>query len=200
MMSPDTSLAHHSETARRAMIDSQLRPSGVNEPWVLAAMARLPREDFVPAPARDAAYMDRAVPLGDGRFLAPPLVHGRMLAEAAPTGADKALLVSGGSGYLAELLRPLVGSLTVIEPAAATASIPGGPFSLILVDGAAAELPAALTDALAGEGRLVTGLVERGVTRLAVGRKAAGHVALLPLAEIAIPPLAEFAAPKRWTF
>ena len=41
--------------ARRAMIDSQLRTSGVNEPWVLAAMARVPREDFVPEPARAAA-------------------------------------------------------------------------------------------------------------------------------------------------
>jgi protein-L-isoaspartate(D-aspartate) O-methyltransferase len=46
----------------------------------------------------------------------------------------------------------------------------------------------------------VTGLVERGVTRLAIGRKAAGAVALLPLAEMGIPVLAEFAAPKRWSF
>ena len=45
------------EAARRAMIDSQLRTSGVNEPWVLAAFARVPREDFVPVAARDAAYI-----------------------------------------------------------------------------------------------------------------------------------------------
>ena len=43
------------------MIDSQLRTSGVNEPWVLAAMAGVAREDFVPAAARSAAYIDRAI-------------------------------------------------------------------------------------------------------------------------------------------
>ena len=72
-----------SEAARRAMIDSQLRPSGVNEPWVLSAMLSVPREDFVPEAMRGAAYIDRAIPLGDGRWLAAPLVHGRMLEEAA---------------------------------------------------------------------------------------------------------------------
>jgi protein-L-isoaspartate(D-aspartate) O-methyltransferase len=184
--------------ARRAMIDSQLRTSGVNEPWVLAAMARVPREDFVPAEARAAAYIDRAVPLGGGRFLAAPLVQGRMLAEAAPRAEDKALLVGDGKGYLAALLAPLVGSLDVADPAS-----PGGDsrdYSLIVVDGALEELPAALASRLAEGGRIVTGLVTRGVTRLATGRKAAGEVALLPLAEIGIPVLPELAAPQRWSF
>ncbi len=48
--------------------------------------------------------------------------------------------------------------------------------------------------------RVVTGLVVRGLTRLAAGRKAAGEVALVPLAEIGIPVLPEFAAPKGWSF
>ena len=61
-------------------------------------------------------------------------------------------------------------------------------------------LPDALAARVEDAGRLVTGLVERGVTRLATGRKAAGAVALLPLAEMGIPVLAEFAAPKRWSF
>jgi len=96
--------------ARKAMIDSQLRVSGVNTESVCERMAVVPRENFVPEAARGFAYMDRSIPLGDGRFLAAPLVHGKMLEEAAPTPADRALLVDGGSGYLAELLRPLVGS------------------------------------------------------------------------------------------
>jgi protein-L-isoaspartate(D-aspartate) O-methyltransferase len=187
------------EAARRAMIDSQLRTSGVNEPWVLAAMARLPREDFVPAEARAAAYIDRAVPLGNGRALAAPLVQGRMLAEAAPTVQDKALLVGDGQGYLAALLAPLVGTLDAIDPAEAGSAGPGG-YSLIVVDGAIGELPPALADRLDDAGRIVTGLVLRGVTRLAAGRKAAGAVALLPLAEIGIPVLPELAAPRRWSF
>lgn len=189
-----------SEAARRAMIDSQLRTSGVNEPWVLAAMNRVPREDFVPEGARAAAYTDRAVPLGNGRFLAAPLVHGRMLAEATPTAADKALLVGDGNGYLAALLRPLVGALDALDPAAVKAQAGHGTYSLIVIDGAIEQLPDALAAQLAEGGRIVTGLVERGVTRLATGTRAAGEVVLLPLAELGIPVLPEFAAPKRWTF
>jgi protein-L-isoaspartate(D-aspartate) O-methyltransferase len=188
------------DAARRAMIDSQLRTSGVNEPWVLTAMARVAREDFVPESARAAAYIDRAVPLGNGRFLAAPVVQGMMLSEARPTASDKALLVGDGKGYLAALLAPLVGSLDAVDPAEGATSPRGGPYSLIVVDGAIEELPATLAAQLSDGGRIVTGLVLRSVTRLATGRKAAGEVALLPLAEIGIPVLPEFAAPKRWSF
>jgi protein-L-isoaspartate(D-aspartate) O-methyltransferase len=186
--------------ARRAMIDSQLRTSGVNEPWVLAAMASLPREDFVPEPMKAAAYIDRAIPLGDGRFLAAPVVHGMMLEEARPTASDKALLIGDGQGYLAALLRPLVGSLDTVAPGEATGSAMPGPYSLIVIDGAVEELPDTVSASLDDDGRLVTGLVQRGVSRLASGRKTAGTVALLPLAEVGIPTLPEFAAPKRWSF
>lgn len=187
------------EAARRAMIDSQLRTSGVNEPWVLAAMAGMAREQFVPEAARDAAYIDRAIPLGEGRYLAAPLVHARMLAEAAPTPEDKVLLVGDGKGYLAALLRPLCGSLDAIAPADAAAKGKGG-YSLVVVDGAIEQLPDRLAARLADNGRLVTGLVQDGVTRLATGRKTAGEVTLLPLAEIGIPVLPELAAPKTWKF
>lgn len=200
-LTQDRPAASLSEVARRAMIDNQLRPEGVNEPWVLSAMMALAREDFVPAGLRDAAYMDRAVPLGEGRFLAAPPVHARMLAEAVPTAEDKALLVGDGAGYLAALLRPLVGSLEAIAPADALAKRRGRDgYSLIVVDGAAEVLPDALVSALAEGGRLVTGIVERGVTRLAAGRKTGGTFALLPLADIGIPVLPEFAAPRRWSF
>lgn len=187
--------------ARRAMIDSQLRTSGVNEPWVLAAMARVPREDFVPQACRAAAYTDRTLALGDGRYLAAPLVHGKILSEAAPLASDKALLVGDGQGYLAALLRPLVGELECVAPADMAAAKPRrGAYSLIVIDGAIEELPDSLAASLADDGRLVTGLVERGVTSLAVGRKAGGSVALLPLAELGIPVLAQFAAAKGWSF
>jgi len=188
-----------SSAARRAMIDSQLRTSGVNEPWVLSAMNSLPREDFVPEAMRSSAYIDRAIALGDGRFLAAPLVHARMLAEARPTMADKVLLVGDADGYLAALLRPLCGSLDVIAPAGASQPGTGG-YSLIVIDGAAEALPDALGARLDDGGRIITGLVQRGVTRLAAGCKSGEDVALLPLAEIGIPVLPELAAPKRWTF
>ena len=186
--------------ARRAMIDSQLRTSGVNEPWVLAAMARVPREDFVPAAAQAAAYIDRSVELGGGRYLAAPLVHGKMLTEAAPQASDKALLIGDAQGYLAALLHPLVGALDCIDPEQAAAKRKPGSYSLIVIDGAIEQLPDALAASLAEDGRLVTGLVERGITRLATGRKAGGAVALLALAELGIPILHQFAAPKGWSF
>ncbi len=188
-------------TARKAMIDSQLRVSGVNEEFVLSAFAAVAREDFVPESARDVAYTDRAVPLGDGRFLASPLVHGRMLSEAAPTAADRVLLVDGGSGYLATLVKALAGSVEVITPQAAVAkSRKQGDFTLLMIDGAIEKLPDSLAARLAEGARVVTGLVSRGVARLATGRKLGGEVALLELAEIGIPGLTEFATPKSWRF
>jgi protein-L-isoaspartate(D-aspartate) O-methyltransferase len=146
-----------------------------------------------------AAYIDRAIPLGNGRMLGAPLMQGRLLAEARPTQSDKALLVGDSSGYLAALLRPLVGSLDVVAPGDAATEASGG-YSLLVIDGAIEVLPDALANRLDDDGRIVTGQVLRGVTRVAAGRKAAGEVALLPLAEIGIPVLPEFTAPKRWTF
>lgn len=193
-----------SQAARRAMIDSQLRTSGVNEPWVLAAVAAVAREDFVPAAQRATCHIDRAIPLGAGRFLAAPLVHGKMLGEAAPSAADTALLVTSGSGYLAALLMPLVGSLDQIDAADAAAkgaaSGKQGAYSLIVIDGAVEQVPDALLAGLAEGGRVVTGLASRSVTRLAVGRKIAGTVAFLPVADLGIPVLPEFAAAKPWSF
>jgi protein-L-isoaspartate(D-aspartate) O-methyltransferase len=188
--------------ARRAMIDGQLRTSGVNAEPVLRRMAEVERERFVPGAARGFAYIDRAITLDGGRQLAAPVVQGMMLQEARPGPADKALLVDGGSGYLAELLRPLVGSLEVVAPgdAAAKPRKGGGDFTLLAIDGAVEQLPEALVRRLADNARVVTGLVRNGLTRLAIGRKAAGEVALQPLAELGIPVLPEFAAPKGWSF
>jgi len=187
--------------ARKAMLDSQLRTSGVNAGYVLTRMGAIAREDFVPASARGVAYMDRAIALGGGRWLAAPLVQGMMLQEARPNPADKAILVDGGSGYLAELLRPLVGSMEVVTPGEAVAPTrKRGDFSLLLIDGAVEHLPDSLVQRLAEGGRVVCGVLRGGITRLAIGRKAAGEVALVPLAEIGIPALAEFAARKEWSF
>ena len=183
------------------MIDSQLRTRGVNAEFVLRRMDAVARERFVPASAQGFAYIDRAISLGGGRYLAAPVVQGMMLQEARPTTGDRALVVDGGSGYLAELVRPLVGSLEVLAlKDAAAKSRKGGDFTLLLIDGAIEHLPDALVARLGDDARVLTGLVEDGITRLAIGRKASGAVSLLPLAEIGIPVLAEFAAPKGWSF
>ena len=187
--------------ARKAMIDSQLRTSGVNEPFVLARMAEVAREDFVPAASRAVAYIDRAIPLDNGRRLAAPLFYGMALAEAKPASGDRVLIVDSGAGYLPELLRPLVTSVETIAPEEAVAATrKKGDFTLLVVDGAVEELPATLIRRLEPGARVVTGLVANGVTRLAIGRRSGDDVALLPLAEIGIPRLGEFDRPKGWSF
>jgi protein-L-isoaspartate(D-aspartate) O-methyltransferase len=191
-----------SQTARRAMIDSQLRTSGVNEEYVLARMLAIPREAFLPAEKAALAYIDRSVALGDGGHLAAPLFYGKLLLEAAPMRSDRVLVIEGGTGYLAALLRPLVAEVAVLTAADAAAGVaaPGAPFSLIVIDGAVEQVPAALAAQLTGDGRIVAGLVLRQVTRLAAGRVIDGQVALRPIEDLGIPVLHAFDAPKGWSF
>lgn len=191
-----------SQTARRAMIDSQLRTSGVNEEFVLARMLAVPREAFLPADKAALAYIDRSITLAERGHLASPLFYGKLLLEAAPTRGDRVLVVEGGTGYLAELLRPLVSEVVTIsagEAAVGTAA-PGAPFSLIVIDGAVEQVPDALAAQLTDEGRIVSGLVLRQVTRLAAGRKLEGRVALRAIEDLGIPVLHAFDAPKGWSF
>ncbi|CAH0498390.1 protein-L-isoaspartate O-methyltransferase [Novosphingobium sp. CECT 9465] len=192
----DRTAAGDMQIARRAMIDSQLRVSGVNAPAILAAFAAIPREDFVPADRRAVAYADRAVPLGDGKALSPALTYGQML-EAAQAARDDSVLVISGNGYLAALAAQLCDNVSQV---ASLEQAQGGPYSLILIDGAAEVLPDSLATLLADDGRVITGLVDRGVTRLALARKALGRVVPTALGEADFAVLPEFAAPKSWSF
>jgi protein-L-isoaspartate(D-aspartate) O-methyltransferase len=144
------------------------------------------------------------VALGEGGHLAAPLFYGKLLVEAAPARDDRVLVVDGGTGYLPTLLRPLVAELTAISAAdaasGAAAAGAGGTYSLIAIDGAIEQLPDTLAALLAADGRIVTGLVLRQVTRLASGRKVGGRVNLQPIEDLGIPVLRAFAAPKGWTF
>lgn len=189
------------ESARRAMINSQLRTSGINETFVLERMGTVPREDFVPESIRNTAYVDRTLPLGDGRFLASPVAHGRMLMEARPRAADRALVIEHGTGYLAELLRPLVASVDTLD----AQTLAGGKsrkkdFDLVLVDGALDDVPKALVKTLDPAGRIVAGIIENGVSRLAVGRRTGDRIAFDMVADTALPALPMFARAKEWSF
>ena len=186
--------------ARKAMLDSQLRTSGVNDDFVLERMGTVAREDFVPEGAKATAYMDRAIRLESGGFLPAPLFHGAMLAEARPTVDDSVLVIDGGSGYLPALVEPLVAKLDTVTPDKAANGAKRGAYTLVLVDGAIEHVPAALAKLVADGGRIVTGMVERGVTRLATGRKSGKALALLPLAEMGIPRLGAFDRPQSWSF
>lgn len=197
----NTTLTRDTKAARKAMIDSQLRTSGVNEEFILARMLAVPREDFLPEEKAGLAYIDRSVSLSGGAHLASPLFYGKLLLEAAPLPADRTLVVSGGTAYLETLIAPLVSEVTAISSAdAAQGKLPKGEYSLILVDGAIEELPSSLSACLAEGGRIVSGLVLRQVTRLASGRKIAGKLSLEPVEDLGMPVISAFNKPKGWTF
>jgi protein-L-isoaspartate(D-aspartate) O-methyltransferase len=208
-----------SDEMRRHMVDSQLRTSGVNSPWIIAAMLATPREAFVPGDA-SSVYMDRAIPIGRGRMLNPPLAAGQMLELAALAPTDHVLIVGAATGYLATLLKGRVAACVAVEEnaelfAAMQASAPGvqaiagpnaagaadhGPFNVIIIDGAIETLPDALVAQLAEGGRIVAGLREGPVTRLAMGVKRAGHLALRAVSDMEIAPLPGFARAKEFVF
>lgn len=198
---PTDALAASSAASRRAMVDSQLRTSGVNAEFVLERMLLVPRENHVPEHAQGTAYIDRAITLENGRKIAAPLFYGMLLEEAQPKPSDTVLVVDAGSGYLPALVRPLAGQVDVIAPEeAVTSSRKRTAYSLVLVDGAVESVGQPLAKRMAADGRIVTGISKQGVTRLATGRKAGDDVALLPLAEIGIPRLSEFDTEKSWSF
>jgi protein-L-isoaspartate(D-aspartate) O-methyltransferase len=186
------------EAARRAMIDSQLRVSGINDPAILAAFLAVPREDFVPEARRAVAYADRAVALGGGEVLSPALTYGQMLTAAEPAAGDSVLVIGNPGGYLAALAGKLAAKVTLVAATGEWAK--AGAHALVLVDGAIGDMPAALADVVSADGRLVTGVVERGVTRLALGRKVGGALVLTVLAEADFAPLAAFAPRPKWSF
>ncbi len=187
------------EAARRAMIDSQLRPEGVTDGAVLAAMGSIAREDYVPQGARDVAYVDRPIALGDGRAMMPPAALGRLLGALAPRAGERALVVGAASDYSAAILRAI--GLEVV----ATAHLDGGDagsdaFDLILVDGAVEAIAQGLIDRLAEHGRLGAALRSAGISRLVIGRAAAGRLALRTIADVDVPPLPRDARREAFSF
>ncbi|MCH4151387.1 MAG: protein-L-isoaspartate O-methyltransferase [Sphingobium sp.] len=169
---------------RAAMVASQLRTSDVNDPAIIAAMASVPREDFVPAERQDTCYIDRPIPLGGGVMMNPPLATGRLLLAAQVKAGDKVLLLGDSTGYTAALLKAVGAEVTSVQANPARGNAKNAPYDAIVIDGAVDVFPPALTGQLADDGRIATGLVERGVVRLASGRKAAGVVGFVMLADI----------------
>ena len=189
------------DNMRRAMVDSQLRTSGVNTPWVIAAMGALPRENYAPSGLRSTAYMDRGLPLGEGRMLNPPVATALMLEAAELSADDNVLLIGQAGGYVAALLATRARDVVVLDNLAGLAGAKSkGPFQVIIVDGAVEELPDGLLSLATEDARVVTGVVERGVTRVAAGYVRGGKVALRPFADTEIAVLPEFAATREFVF
>ena len=204
--------------ARRTMVDNQLRPEGVTDRGVLAAMGKLERELFVPESSRALAYFDRSVRIGEGRSLMPPAALGRLLTEAEPRAGERALVVGSGTGYSAAVLREAGLTVVALESDQALATQAnasgvetvvgaleegwsrGAPYDLILLEGAVEEIPAALARQLAPGGRIAAAIVDRGVARLSVGTSAGGSIGWRSLADSDVDALPGFERPRAFTF
>lgn len=103
------------ETARKHMVESQIRTWEVFDPPVLALMERAPREDFVPTLYRKLAYADLSIPLSGGQVMLPPKLEARLLQALDVQPADKILEVGTGSGYFTWLLANLGHEVISVE-------------------------------------------------------------------------------------
>jgi protein-L-isoaspartate(D-aspartate) O-methyltransferase len=176
------------------MVERQLRRRGVHDDRVLNAMARVPRELFLPDDLRSKAYEDAALPIGQGQTISQPYMVARICEELGPIAGRRVLDVGAGSGYQAAVLAELAADVHAIERlpelaeqarrnlAAAgyadrvevhvgdgTRGLPEhAPFAAIAVAAAAPDLPPSLYDQLEPNGRLVLPVGTRSEQRLEV--------------------------------
>jgi len=179
---------------REAMVEHQLRARGIDDERVLAAMARVPRELFVPEALRPRAYDDAAVPIGEGQTISQPYMVARICEELGLRGGERVLDVGTGSGYQAAVLAELAAEVYSIERIAPLAeraraslaaagyagrvhvSVGDGsrglpehaPYAAIAVAAAAPRPPEALVDQLELRGRLVVPVGSRWEQELQV--------------------------------
>jgi protein-L-isoaspartate(D-aspartate) O-methyltransferase len=178
---------------RQRMVDLQLRGRDIVDERVLAAMARVPRELFIPEDRRGRAYDDAALPIGAGQTISQPYMVARICEALDLRGKERVLDVGTGSGYQAAVLAELAAEVDTIERipelaesaranlAAAgydrvrvhvgdgTRGVPErAPFDAIAVAAAAPELPQSLYEQLEPRGRLVVPVGKYGIQRLEV--------------------------------
>jgi protein-L-isoaspartate(D-aspartate) O-methyltransferase len=163
------------------MVERQLRGRGIDDERVLAAMAVVPRELFVPDNLRHRAYDDAALPIGSAQTISQPYMVALICGGLQLRGGERVLDVGTGSGYQAAVLAEMgaqVHSIERVPELAArareairaagygdrvevhvgdgTRGLPDeAPFEAIAVAAAAPELPRSLYDQLAERGRLV---------------------------------------------
>ncbi|MFV3076187.1 protein-L-isoaspartate O-methyltransferase family protein [Niveispirillum fermenti] len=180
--------------ARLNMVEGQIRPNKVTDQRVVDAFLAVPRDRFVPAGLRGVAYVDKSIPLGNGRFLLEPMVLARLLNEARIEATDIVLDIGTATGYSAAVLGRLASTVVAVEAdgdlaaqadqamqtlGVDNAAIMRGPlnagwagqapYNVIVIQGAVAAVPQVLLDQLAEGGRLVTVVIPesgQGVARL----------------------------------
>jgi protein-L-isoaspartate(D-aspartate) O-methyltransferase len=173
------------------MVERQLRRRGVQDERVLSAMARVPRELFLPEDVRDRAYDDAALPIGGGQTMSQPYIVAKMSELLSLDGDERVLDVGTGSGYHAAVLAELADEVVTIERVRAlaeraraalaaagydgvdarvgdgTLGVPDrAPYDAIAVAAAAPVLPESLYEQLKLGGRIVVPVGGRANQRL----------------------------------
>jgi protein-L-isoaspartate(D-aspartate) O-methyltransferase len=186
---------------RQRMVEQQLKPRGIKEERVLAAMAKVPREEFVPADARPSAYEDGPLPIGYDQTISQPYVVAFMTEQLRPKQSDRVLEIGSGSGYQAAILAELVGdvyTIEIVEPLAKSAEATlqrlgynnvhikvgdgykgwpeEAPFDAIIVTCAPEKVPQPLVDQLKDGGRMVIPVGERFAQQLYLLEKKNGQL------------------------
>ena len=182
--------------ARRRMVERQLRRRGIEDERVLAAMAEVPREEFVPETLRDRAYADSALPIASEQTISQPWIVAAICQALELEGSELVLEVGTGSGYSAAVLALLADHVVSIErheTLARTArealrrfgadnvellvgdgslGVPErAPFDAIACHATAPAPPAALLAQLVDGGRLVLPLAARDADMLTLLRR-----------------------------
>ena len=188
-------------TQRQRMVDQQLKPHGIKDERVLAAMAKVPREEFIPVDARADAYEDGPLPIGYDQTISQPYVVAFMTEQLRPKLSDRVLEIGSGSGYQAAILGELVAevyTIEIVEPLAKSAEatlqrlgynnvhIKAGdgykgwpeeaPFDAIIVTCAPEKVPQPLVDQLKDGGRMVIPVGERFAQQLYLLEKKNGQL------------------------
>jgi protein-L-isoaspartate(D-aspartate) O-methyltransferase len=175
------------EAMRAAMVERQLRRRGIRDERVLAAMATVPREEFVPERRRRRAYDDSALPIGNGQTISQPWVVATICEALAPAADHRVLEIGTGSGYSAAVLARLARAVVSVERdpqladaarqrlgrlgvegvevvvADGSAGLPDrGPFDAVAVHATAPSAPRSLLASLPQGGRLVVPIAGDG--------------------------------------
>lgn len=212
--------------ARAVMVESQLRTNRIDDPAVLQAMSKIPRERFLPKALHGVAYADEDLVLPDGQFLIEPLVLARLLQAAAVKADDIVLVVGCGTGYVAavaaqlgatvisvltdqsmvERVQPVLDDLEADSVVTSIASDPmagdsgQAPFDVIVIVGAVESIPTTLSSQL-GEGGRLTAILGRGhVGKGVLATKMEDVLAERVLFDARIPPLSGVARATEFAF
>ncbi len=210
-------------TARRMMVDGQVRTADVTDRRILSAMQEVPRERFVPQASTALAYLDLDLPVGAGRCLLKPMVLAKLLEEADIKETDRVLDAGCATGYAAAILSRLAANVVALEQDAAlaqaaksalagTANVSvvtgpladgwrqGGPYDVILLEGATEVAPKALCDQLADGGRLVCIQGRTPATKATLYVRSGADSGGRPIFDAAASVLPGFAKPPAFAF